>query len=302
MKIGKFVRGMSVGTASPVFLTVLALGLPAFNSNAQFTLAPGDNSSIVVNPAGGNLVQDWTIDGVNILNSSAGGFQNLYYQVGGSVVTPIQSGIGALTTVGPTISGDTATLNTTYSTAGKPFSLQTVYTLTGGTVGSGNSDLTEVVNVKNTQATALTFHFYQYANFTVPNSTVSLQTSLYRGTPLYTLAEVAGVNVNLSEYVDGSLNPGANAGSVNPSLVALTSSSPVFGGLPGPAVNVSGPGSTWLLEWDVTIPVNGTFILSKDIYATVPVSPVPEPGTFSLLSLGLLGFGAFRFYRRTSAA
>jgi hypothetical protein len=297
MKTGKCFREMSAKTGAPVLLTVLALGFQTVNSNAQL-LAPGDNSSLVVNPSGGNLVQDWTIDGVNILNSASGGFQGLYYQVGSGVPTPIQSGIGALSSTGPTISGDTATLNTTYSTAGNPFSLQTVYSLTGGTPGSGNSTLTEVVNVKNTQATTLSFHFYQYAKFTVPNSTVSLQTSLYRGNSLYTLAEVAG-GISLSEYVDGSLNPGASEGSVDPSLVALTTT-PGFG-LPGPAVNMSGSGSTWLLEWDVNIPANGTFILSKDIYATVPVSPVPEPGTFSLLSLGLLGFGAFSFYRRRFA-
>jgi hypothetical protein len=298
MKTGSSFRGAHARIVAPVFLAVLALALQAVNSGAQYTLAPGDNSSVQVNPTGGNLVQNWTVNGINILNSAAGGFQGLYYQVGGSVATPIQSGIGALSAPALTVVGDTASLNTTYSTAGNPFSLQAVYTLTGGPAGSANSDLTEIVNVKNNQAAALNFHFFQYANFTVPNANVSLQTTLFRGTPLYTLAQVAGP-VSVSEYVDGTLNPGANAGTITPNLVALTTT-PGFT-LPGPAVNVSGPGSAWVVEWDVLIPVNGTFQLSKDIYATVP-QPTPEPGVMSLLSLGLLGFGAFRFYRRCSVS
>jgi hypothetical protein len=298
MKTGSSFRGAHVRMVAPVFLAVLALGLQAVNSGAQYTLAPGDNSSVQVNPTGGNLVQNWTVNGINILNSAAGGFQGLYYQVGGGVATPIQSGIGALSAPALTVVGDTASLNTTYSTAGNPFSLQAVYTLTGGPAGSANSDLTEIVNVKNNLATALNFHFFQYANFTVPNANVSLQTTLYRGTPLYTLAQVVGGPVSVSEYVDGTLNPGANEGTITPNLVALTTT-PGFG-LPGPAVNVSGAGSAWLVEWDVLIPVNGTFQLSKDIYATLQ-TPAPEPGVVSLLSLGFLAFGGFKFYRRCSA-
>jgi len=279
---------------APILLTAVTVALQAINGNAQYTLAPGDNSSIVVNPSGGNLVQDWTINGNNILNSSVGGFQGLYYQLAGGVATPIQSGIGALTTVGPTVVGDTASLNTTYSTAGNPFSLQAGYILTGSPAGSPNSDFQETINIKNNLATTLTFRFFQYMNLTVPNATVSLQTTVFQGKPLYSLAEVSGGAVALSETIDASLNPGANEGSITPNLTALTTV-PGYG-LPGPAVNVSGPGSAWELEWDVTLPVNGTFTVSKDIFATVP-----EPSAFSLLSLGLLGFGAFKFYRRSSA-
>ena len=298
MRNGISFRGANARTVRPVFFALLALTLRALNSSAQYTLAPGDNSSVQVNPTGGNLVQDWTVNGINILNSALGGFQNLYYSVGNSgVPTPIQSGIGALSVPSLSIVGDIATLNTTYGSGSTPFSLQAAYTLTGGPAGSANSDLTEIVNVKNNQTAPLTFHFFQYANFTVPNGTVSLQTTLFRGTPLYTLAEVSGGPISLSEYVDGTLNPGANEGTITPSLVALAT--PGFA-LSGPAVNISGSGSAWLLEWDVTIPVDGTFQLSKDVYATIN-SPTPEPGVLSLLSLGLLGFGGFRFYRRCFA-
>jgi hypothetical protein len=297
MKTATSFRGVRGWTRAPVFLTVLAFTLEAFNSSAAL-LAPGDNSSVVVNPVGGNLVQDWSINGFNILNSATGGFQGLYYSVGGGVATPIQSGIGALSTVGPTVVGDTATLNTTYSTAGNPFSLQAVYTLTGGQVGSSTSDLTEDLTIKNNQATTLNIRFFQYANFTVPNATVSLQTSLYRGTPLYTLVEVAGSGISVNEYVDATLNPGAGSGSITPNLVDLTTI-PGYG-YAGPAVNTSGPGSKWALQWNFAIQAGQSVGLSKDIYVTIP-QPAPEPGVVSLLSLGFLAFGGFKFYRRCSA-
>ena len=197
------------------------------------------------------------------MNSALGGFQNFYYSVGAGTPTPIQSGIGVLSTPVITIAGDTASLNTTYGNGSNPFSLQAVYILTGGPVGSPNSDLTEDIDVKNNQATALTFHFFQYANFTVPSPSVSLQTQLYQNTPLYTLAQVAGGSIALTEYIDGTLNPGAEEGTITPPTVTALTTTAGFG-LPGPAVNTSGPGGAWLLEWDVTIPVNGTFILSKD--------------------------------------
>src|ERR1700722_2189146 len=143
---GNYCRGARTWKVAPILLTAVTVALQAFNGNAQFTLAPGDNSSVVVNPAGGNLVQDWIVNGNNIMDSSAGGFQGLYYQLGGGVATPIQTGIGALTTTGPTVVGDTASLNTTYSTAGNPFSLQAGYILTGSPAGSPHSEFQETIN------------------------------------------------------------------------------------------------------------------------------------------------------------
>ena len=64
--------------------------------------------------------------------------------------------------------------------------------------------------------------------------------------------------------------------------------------LPGPASTVSGSGSAWLLEWDVTIGAGQEFDLNKDLNVTV----TPEPGAVTLLGLGLLAFGAISFYRR----
>lgn len=281
------------GTAKAVFSTMCAICatalLPAVAPAQVTNLAPGDNSSIQVNPTGGGVF-NWTIDGNNILNTTAGGNQWFYYSVGAGTPTAVQNGaLNISSTAVTSPAADTASFGTTYTYNG--YSLQAVYTLTGGQPLSGSSDLQETINVKNTQATPLTFHFFQYANFTIPNASVSLSTQLYRGTPLFTLAEINGGSMSLTEYVDDSLNPGANEGEINPvSIVPITGS---------PAT--SGPGSAWLLQWDVTLAANQTFILSKGIDVT-GITPTPEPAQIWLLSLGLVAFGGFRYYRRRTAS
>lgn len=301
MKASTYVRGATAKRAATAFSAVLATISLALTSQAQVTLAPGDNSSIVVNPSTGSAA-NWIVDGNNILNSLSGGVQGLFYSVGGGTPAGIQSGTSGIVSSAVTHpTADSASFGSTYTYTSGAFSLQAVYTLTGGPVGSGNSDFQETINVKNTQATALTFHFFQYANFTIdPTATVALSTQTYRGTPLYTLAEINGGSLNLSEYVDGSLNPGANKGTINSTQISAFLTPAAGFQLPGSAVNTNGAGSAWVLEWDVTIPQNQTFILSKDIDVT-GIVPTPEPSEYALLSFGLLAFGAFRYYRRQPA-
>ena len=121
MKTGTCFCSIAARTAAPVFLVLLASVSLALNSSAQpITLNPFDNSTVQVNPTGGNLVQNWDINGNNILNSALNGFQNLYWQAGGGVATPIQTGIGVLSSPNYNQNGDTATLNTTYGNASSP--------------------------------------------------------------------------------------------------------------------------------------------------------------------------------------
>jgi hypothetical protein len=49
----------------------------------------------------------------------------------------------------------------------------------------------------------------------------------------------------------------------------------------------AGPGDiTWAYQWTPNIGVGGSYIISKDMAATVVV---PEPGALALLSVGLVG-------------
>ena len=279
------------GIASAMLVTLLLL-TGQFSGRAQTNLAPGDNSSAQVFTTGANAgVVDWTIDGQNILNSSVGGLQWFYYSVGGGTPSGIQNFGSASSTAVTFPTSDSASFGTTY-TAGSGNTIKNVYTLTGGAPGSGTSDLTEVVRVQNNQASPLVFHFFQYAHFTIPSSTAELDAITVGGVPGYWLAQVNG-GLLLQEHISGTLNPGAPEGTIAPPTIATLTSTSGFA-LPGPAVTVSGPGSGWLLEWDVTIAPNGNFTLSKDLNVT----GVPEPSTLALLSAGLAAFGIARRFRR----
>jgi hypothetical protein len=289
MKTSTGFRGAAKAAFS-ILCAISAAALQPTAAHAQATnLAPGDNSTVQIDPAGG-AVDNWVVDGNNILNSATGGTQWFYSAVGAGTPAPIQNGALSISSTPVTsAAADTASFGTTYTYSG--YSLQAVYTLTGGQPLSGTSDLQETIDVKNTQATPLTFHFFQYANFTITGGTVSLSSQLYRGQSLFTLAQISAPGVTLTEYVDGSLNPGANEGEVNPVSIVPITGSPATTGL----------GSAWLLEWDVTLAANQTFILSKDIDVT-GIPPAPEPAQLWLLSLGLAAFGGFRYYRRRPAA
>ena len=150
MKTGIGFFGVAPLRGAPVFLAVAFLGLHPSNVSAQVVaLNPGDNSSIDINTSGPNAgAYDWVADGNNLLNPLGNGSQWFYYSVGAGTPSGVQN-IGAVNntaTTSPT--PDSASFGSTY-TAGS-FSLQAVYTLTGGPVGSGKSDLQETITVKNT--------------------------------------------------------------------------------------------------------------------------------------------------------
>jgi hypothetical protein len=63
-------------------------------------------------------------------------------------------------------------------------------------------------------------------------------------------------------------------------------------------VATNGPGGAWLLEWDVNLAPDGSFILSKDMDVS-GIASAPEPAATSLVA-GLLALGAFGFYNRCS--
>ncbi|MDB6063819.1 MAG: dystroglycan-type cadherin-like domain repeat protein, partial [Pedosphaera sp.] len=136
------------------WLFASAVALQVLNTEAQtYTLTDG-NSSVSLTPGSSIGMNNWTVDGQNQLNQ-----QWFYYSVGSaSVAAPISS-LALATPVQPSGS----LLNTTYTGAG--FSLQAVYSLVGGALGSGTSDLGEQIKIQNTSAAPLTFHFFQYADF-----------------------------------------------------------------------------------------------------------------------------------------
>jgi hypothetical protein len=272
--------------ANPAWLALLMLVMQVSRAVAQNeTLADG-NSVVTLNLTNpGSGMDNWTVDGQNQLSQ-----QWFYYRIGN---TGTAASVGSLTLASVT-QPSASSLNTTYVSPGQ-FSLQVVYSLVGGANGSGTADLTEQIKIQNLTSAPLAFNFFQYANFQLGgpananNQVVQLETNR-KG--LYNEALVTTGNIALTENVDSAISPGANngeAGLVPNTLNNITGTA----GYNLDNTNNSGPGdATWALQWTNGIAANGTLIISKDLN----IAGVPEPATWSLISLGLVAYGVRRRY------
>jgi len=252
--------------------------------HAQYTLSSG-NSSVAINPSSQTGMDSWIVDGQNQLNQ-----QWFWYRIGSTgpeasfdtISTPVINPINA------------SILQTTY--ANSIFSATVLYSLDGGAIGSGTSDLSEQISIQNLTGTTLSFHFFQYADFnlggTPNNDTGDLTLSrrnTYGGTVQY------NSSCHLSENVDTVVSQPASRGQFgtgNTILNLLNDGSPTTLNN-----NFSASGNVnWALEWDVSIAAGGTLLISKDlnIVGVCPVNPIPEPATWSLALFGLISCGLFK--------
>jgi hypothetical protein len=266
------------------WLALAALASQLFVGSAQAQILTDGNSQVNIVP-GTNGMNSWTIDGQNQLNR-----QWFYIRNGGGSQFSLES-LGAPVISQPSLGVASAT----YSSA--QFSIQIVYSLVGGAAGSGTADLGEQIKIQNLTGSALNFHFFQYADFnvggTANNSLVALGKNL-KG--LFNEARVTSGTMSIAEEVDGVISPGANRGEANlfDNTLANLLNTPNY--MLNNATN-AGPGhATWAFEWDPIIAAGGTFIISKDLHID-GVVPVPEPATWSLVSVGLIAFGALHRYR-----
>jgi hypothetical protein len=257
----------------------LALATAGFVCQAQIYTLANANSTAAINFGSQAGMFNWIVDGHNQLNQ-----QWFWYRMDGMVGQLSIDTISA-----PSLSNIGAnTITATYTGAG--FNLSTTYTLTGGQAGSGASDIGESIRINNTASTSLSFHFYQYSDFTLggtpQDDTTALGKSLISGQ--FNEALVSD-NVHLiKEHVDTVNSPGADEGEValiGSTLASLNGGTDyVLNGAAGPL----GPGYyTWALEWDLNIDPGGSVLISKDKNLRVLV---PEPSAVLLVPLGMLAW------------
>jgi hypothetical protein len=277
---------LQAGSGRLSFFSILALATAGFVSQAQIVTLLNANSTASINFGSQAGMYSWLVDGQSQLNQ-----QWFWYRVDG------MAGQLSIDTIGaPSLSNSGAnTITATYNGAG--FNLGTIYTLTGGQTGSGKSDIGESIRINNLTSTNISFHFYQYSDFTLGGTPQDDTTTLGKSiSGKFNEALVSdGVHL-IKETVDTVTSPGADEGEV--ALQGLTRASLnggtnyVLNGNAGPL----GPGYyTWALEWDLNIDPGGSVLISKDKNLQVLV---PEPSAVILVSLGML---AWRLRRKLHA-
>ncbi len=94
----------------------------------------------------------WSVDGTNQL------FNRRYFTAWGAPAAKV--------TGGAAFSGITSTTNTaTVNYTGAGFNATVLYSLFGGSTGTGTADLNLQIVLNNPGLSALDFHFFQYADF-----------------------------------------------------------------------------------------------------------------------------------------
>lgn len=248
-----------------------------------YNLADG-NSTVSIDVDSQHGLFDWITDGVNLAPTAGGGINDyrqwFWYGVGTNAPASIDTLTRGFTVASNTNSDpNNDTLNVNYS--GAPgFEIQVTFSLAGGSLGSGMSDIGEQIHITNTnQVGNLVFHFYQYGDFQltpphVGNEVVSFVNS-------NTVHESGALGV-VQETVH---TPVASRQEAEPFPVTINKLN--NGVSPVNLANNSGMGPgdiTWAYQWDVTIAPGDTFLISKDMQTIIP-----EPNTALLVGFGLLG-------------
>jgi len=245
------------------FLTVL------FAGSASAVVLSDLNSSVDINETSQDGLSSWSVDGTDQL------FQQwFWYRVGN---TGPESSIDTLTLNNTTLYGNRG-VSLEYSGSG--FDMTVDFILTGGTAGSGVSDLAENIRIINTSGSSLDFSFFQYSDFDL-------------GGPGGDTVEQS--NANTVRQWDGTVSlQEETVGTPAPSHIELANFAQTLTSLNDTFTTTlddnSGPISgdvTWAWQWDLNIASGGSALISKDMQLSV--SAIPVPAAVWLFGSGLLG-------------
>lgn len=255
-------------------LALLTGPMPQQSFGALFSLVDG-NSSANFDTATSANNYNWFVDGTDYLAQQA-----FWFRIGGVSAEQSVHGlpIGVQGTSDGNFDGNPDTLFVRYQGSG--FKIETRYTLSGGTPGSGNSDLAEQISIINQSASPLDFHFFQYADFDLSGADSVVFDNLN------TVRQFNGIS-RLTETVVTPASSHREAAFFPVTLNKLNDGLPTT--LSDTAIGaVVGAGDvTWAYQWDFLLQPGDTFQISKD--KRLELSAIPEPGVGALLGLaGLL--------------
>ena len=217
----------------------------------------------------------WTVDGVDHLYA-----QEFYFRRDGF---NDEVNLNSLTLLGQAVndtnpfSDDNFDSISSLFTDGNGLEIETIFTLRGGTAGSGESALAEQISFTNTGTSTMSFTFFQYVDFDLGESSGDDTGSIVGGN---VAQQSDDSGFSLSETVATPMPTAFQMGDEG-DISALWSN--------GVIDELNGDDSysgdvAWAFQWDITLEAGDSFLISKN------KAIVPTPGSLALLaSAGLMG-------------
>jgi len=242
---------LSPATAAPVTLT---------DCNSTFVIDPTDNLGAAT----------WTVDGVDQLFT-----QQWFYRLGsaGTVYSINQLGNPV---VNPYLGTQGVDIKYTQNT----FTVNLGYTLTGGSAGSGASDVSEIFRIKNTGTSVLSFDLFEYSDFDLKpfiNDDYAMHVNQNTVSQWDTMHVVTESVVRIPDRWQVS----------NPFVVS--------GDLSNSAAFIGPTDCAWAFQWNLVIDPGSSVVFSKNKAFT---ANIPEPMSMLLGVMGLATVAGFRRFRK----
>jgi len=158
---------------------------------------------------------------------------------------------------------------------GNGLQIETIFTLRGGTDGSGRSDLAEQIVIRNLSNSSMTLSFFQFVDFDLGGD----------------FADDSGIiiNGNTVRQSDDGFSISETVVTPQPTLFQVDDQAVLSGMLNDGAIDdLNGQSSyngdvAWAFQWNINLDAGEEFIISKD------KSIVPTPGSLALMGIaGLL--------------
>jgi hypothetical protein len=259
---------------------LVGAGGAVWNSSA-LTLNDG-NASVDINPDSQAGMHNWFVDGQDHLTQ-----QWLWYRVGNTAESSID-------TLPSQLLQSTAS-SASYLFNGSGFELEVRYSLTGGSAGSGTSDVSEQFILRNTSGSPLTVTLFLYADFDLNGTSGGDTVTSVAWKPI----PFSNPGYDRATQVDGFTSQTTTisyfADRAEAQFFAITLNK-LNDGVANSLVNagasfgptVSGD-LTYAFQWDIPMIAGGSQIIGVD-----KLIVVPEPTTMSLALVALAGFLARR--------
>ena len=263
-------------TKDTIFLAALAAATStALAGDPQFTLAD-QNSSAVFDLNSGQI--SWDVDGVSQI------FAQEFYFRRSTDQSEILMSAANLTLEG-VFASDTNSFRDGRDDAlaqlfsdGNGLQIETIFTLRGGSDGSGRSDLAEQIIIRNLSQGTMTLSFLQFVDFDLGGDAGD------------DFGQI--INGNTIRQSDDEFFVSETVVTPQPTLFQVGNAESIYTMLnDGNIDTLDGTDSwqgdvAWAFQWDITLQAGESFLISKD------KSIVPTPGTLALM--GLAGIVANR--------